>query len=481
MRAVSKAAVVTGWMMVCASLLTGCVVPLPVPPPPPPLECDVTHEGDLILQGDEVFVIEDTVYCQKGDIKVYDNASLILRRSTLIFEQAYHGEFKFYFYAASSFLSEEAAIVSDHAYGIHFHDQSTGQVSNSNLSEAQFNLPDNTFLSIARSEVMFFQLWNSATLEVETSRVNELGGWAQANETARIVDLRPGYFGDWNLHRDNQVQGWSLDITLVDSVVNNLGFGVGGSASFVFENCQIGLDVRDEAEVVVRNSEIGAAGFVFKQGQTLTVDGLTKGYVSYWSLQDIAQTPTGRPSLIIENSEILRFWNIWNNGADLTVIDSDLGYLWSAGVIIPDTIVTRSQINSLVFQSHQGTVRFSNSSVSWRFFPPHDSVSSIEGTVTFGMDNIEFEEGPWRNSAIERKFPVVVQDSAGGPLAGMDLDLSCPDGQRWSGKTDSEGKASFEIVFNDDNFTMTCSLNAPSLSQQVGVGLLIDTPLVIRA
>ena len=85
-----------------------------------------THYGDLIISGNDVFIIENETFYHTGNIFVYDNAKLIIRNSTLIFEQAYHGEFKFYFYDTASFIVQDASILSHHAYALHFFEQSIG-------------------------------------------------------------------------------------------------------------------------------------------------------------------------------------------------------------------------------------------------------------------------------------------------------------------------------------------------------------------
>jgi len=58
-----------------------------------PASADTTHDGDIVLTGDEVLVIENTTYTQKGNIFIRDNAQLIIQNATLILDVSFHEEF----------------------------------------------------------------------------------------------------------------------------------------------------------------------------------------------------------------------------------------------------------------------------------------------------------------------------------------------------------------------------------------------------
>lgn len=55
-----------------------------------------THEGDIVLTGNQVLIIADTEYTQTGNIFVRDQAKLSIKNSTIIFNQRYHEEFAIY-------------------------------------------------------------------------------------------------------------------------------------------------------------------------------------------------------------------------------------------------------------------------------------------------------------------------------------------------------------------------------------------------
>jgi hypothetical protein len=274
------------------------------------------------------------------------------------------------------------------------------------------------------------------------------------------------------------VEDWGVDITLTDSDVRNWGFAASGSSVMTFDNCRFGLDLRENADATVMNSDLVVVGLVFEAGQTIVLRELRRGFLTQWDIEHGVVGYAGGPRLEIDNCELERFWNIWNTGADLAVVGCELGYLWLAGSIGPVTTVEGSTIDSLVFAEHHGTVRFSNTIVSWRFFPPFNGATRIEGDVRFLMDHLTFEEGDWHNATIVREFPVVVVDASGFPLAGVALQLHSPSGGVvWSGESDAEGRADFEITFGDANSEDTWTLTAPSIEATKEVTLLTESPV----
>lgn len=441
-------------------------------------QCANTHVGDLVVQGNEVLLIDGTTYCQTGNIYCSDDARLVITNGTLVFNQRYHQEHMLYFSGNASLEITAGSIESQYACTMIFDGLSSASVADSQISGAQFMLHESAALSLTRSEALYVQMWDSSALNAEGTWITEVNPWAGGIATAEISGLRPGHLAAWDLRAESPVQDWGINIAIKDSTVHTWTFGAVGSSQLLFDDCGIRLDVRDDADVTVRNSDLEIVGLVFGPGQTIVLRNLRSGHLSQWSIEHGVEGYTGKPQLEIENCELGRFWNITNTGADLTVVGCELGYLWLTGAIGPVTTVESSTIDSLVFAGHYGTVRFSSTVVSWRFFPPSNGATRIEGGVKFLMDHLTFDEGEWHNATIVRGFPVSVVDASGLPLVGVALQLLSQSGEVvWSGETDAEGRADFEIAFGDTTYQDTWTLAVPSMEATRAVALLTESPI----
>jgi len=440
--------------------------------------CSDTHYGDLVLQGNDELVIDGTTYCQTGNIYVSDNARLVITSGTLVFNQRYHGEYRLYFSGSAGFQVTDGSIESPYAYGLVFSDSSAGLIDDSPIGGAQFVLAGTSSLSIIRSDALNISVSGSARLQVVSSEINEVALNAEGSVRAEIANVRPGYFPHWDLRADNATENWGINITLEDSRVGAWNVSASGSSALTFDNCNLGLGLRENAYVAARNSDLWYVSLTFGPGQTIVLRDLRRGVVTHWDIEHGVQGNAGGVRLAIDNCELESYWNIFNTGADLTVVGCELGYLWLAGAIGPVTIVESSTIDSLVFSGHYGTVRFSSTVVSWRFFPPSNGATRIEGGVKFLMDHLNFEEGEWHNATIVREFPVSVLDASGLPLVGVALQLLSQSGEVvWSGETDAEGRADFEIAFGDTNYQDTWTLAVPSTEATRAVALLTGSPI----
>ena len=445
------------------------------------LPCDTTHVGDLVLQGNDVLLIDGETYCQTGDIRVQDNAQLLITSGTLVFNQSYHGEYHLRISGDARFEVVDGDIESDFAYGFYVSDQAEVRIVRSPTTEAQFQLGGSSSLTLEDSDILIAQLWGGATLTATDSFINELVGWAGGTAVADITAIRPGLFPDWDLRTENTIANWDIDITLINTRVDHWGFGAEGSSTLQFDDCRFGLDARDTSDVIVRNSDLTAVGLTFHDGQTILLEDLRTGYMANWDAHSGIPGDPGTRSVVIENCNLERYWNVWNTGADLTVRNCELGYLWSADSIAPTTVVEGSTIESLVFAEHEGTVSMDGVIVTERFFPPSGCTSNIVGEVEFQLDELTFEEGVWSSSEITREYPVFVLDDTGAPAVGVVVELHAPGGALvWSDDTDGTGSVSPTIAFDDGNYDDTWTLSVPSYGASEPIRLLTDTPVVFQ-
>jgi len=403
-----------------------------------------------------------------------------MQSGKLIFIEAYFQEFHFAFHDQSSAIIEYSSIEGTYyAHSLNFYDSTTGRVANSDLSKGQLFVEASSAVAVDSSSVLHIRCQDSCRLNIMGSSINEIASAAEFSAVATLTAIKPGYYTDWDLHRDNAIQNWPIDITLLNTTVSNWNFDIGGSATVLFEDCNIGqLAPADQSDVTVRNSTVASPVLFFSQDQTIGLKELKTGYIGHWSLQNL--DPEIRRIFIIENSEIINGWYVTTGAADLTIVDSELVRLW-AGFDTPtaEARVITSHVKELAPWGHRGTLTFQDTVVD-TVANPQNCSSRFGGTVRFANKQPHSFFGSWYNSTITREFPVLVQDSSGSPLPNVELELYSPQGDLiWSGTSDPEGKAVFEIIFDDSNYDKTWTLKAPALGLATEARFLTDTPITL--
>jgi len=232
-----------------------------------------------------------------------------------------------------------------------------------------------------------------------------------------------------------------------------------------------------DTEVRVVDSWVGELSIRFHgyAHTTTRISNLGPGYYSDWSF---------RRDAYAENHEL-----------DLTLLNTTIE-AWSISIYGNEEFQCERCELSRIFMRDEGIAKLINTTVgSLELFSWAGSINAQDGVVDFldyvrnstgiiqGTVNFITKQNPdWLNSTISRKFPVEIRDSVGSPLAGISLELFSPSNQLvWLGASDLEGKAVFEITFDDDNFDKTWTLKAPDLGVEEKVRFLTNTPIVIMA
>ncbi len=353
-----------------------------------------------------------------------------------------------------------------------------GAMSPIDLSSAQFFMTDNSRLGLENCSVLHLDISGSSSLTASRCNLDAVA-INITNNSQGTLKLQTGHYDNWDLHTDNDLQDVPTNITLEDTRVDNWNCNVGGSTNITFSESEVSqLAVADKANVTVDDCIIGMPVIRFSTGRAIRIDGLGSGFIVDWHLTSLE--PTSPISLYIRNSTIEYGWMIFSYGTPLTIKGSKITRLSLSGACIQDTVITGSDLGDLVLNRYYGTVDFDNSVVE-DLWNSRNSISHIKGTVSFSKKQPFAEEGPWYNSSITREFPVLVKDASGSPLPKTILNLYSPDGSLiWTGMTDAEGKAVFEITFDDNNSEAQWALKAPALGATITVGLLTDTPILVQ-
>jgi len=353
------------------------------------IRCDILHEGDLIIEGNEVLTIEGIVYCQIGNIIVKDNATLRLIDAKLIFQET--GEWTY----------------------IRTQDNATLRIQQMKVPPKGLN------------EMTFDE---KSSVLIEDSNLE----WFHCHDEATVV-LRNSTFRDFHPHT-------SCSVEVSDSVIGNIG---------------ILLDIPNEQH---------------------TVSNLHPGLHEYWNFQ--AENPEANVgyNIILINTSVDSF-DVFNNVGPVVAFINDSTLVSIGCYIGSDYFINNTETDDLRFDQFTGNITFHNTIVKSWISAYNGTDAIMRGDLTLHTASASFD-----SARIQRFYNVFVQDSNGAPLPYIPLRLYDFDGMEvWRGETDNEGKASFSIVFNDDNYTKRWTLKAPTLGIEREVRFLTDTPILIIA
>lgn len=107
-----------------------CLTPQALPSQTPPRQV-ITHEGPLVLKGTQVYTIENATFIQHGPIEVYDQAQLIIRDSTVEFQQGYHEEFQWRFQGSAQLIVQRSTVNSPFRHTTSFAASSRASIESS--------------------------------------------------------------------------------------------------------------------------------------------------------------------------------------------------------------------------------------------------------------------------------------------------------------------------------------------------------------
>lgn len=103
----------------------------------------------------------------------------------------------------------------------------------------------------------------------------------------------------------------------------------------------------------------------------------------------------------------------------------------------------------------------------------------LSGEIKF--TNLTLSDVAWEKGEITREYPVIVKYENNNPISNAELELYDKNNQLvWSGSTNEEGKAYFEIKFGKSNYEDKWELKLAGESElHAEIGFLSDTPIEI--
>ncbi|MGD8565258.1 MAG: hypothetical protein PVF96_02805 [Candidatus Bathyarchaeota archaeon] len=257
------------------------------------------HQGDLIIQGNNVTIIEGDFHLN-GSLIIEENATLILRNAVLNFTQSY--SYQFYMNIQHPIAGrprlniENSTITSNHYLYVQFYANSS--IIGDTLSsppEIRFYTHDASETTLSNSQLYQIHAFSSSTVTTSDSQFDWLVGEGYSNITAynctiesaraggnanfivnesRVTydiisevysvncsmnDLQSGNVNYWNLGMNSSIivapTGWTPNLTVINSDISSWSFILRGFSNATISNCKLTrLGSEDYAVVHVHNS-----------------------------------------------------------------------------------------------------------------------------------------------------------------------------------------------------------------------------------
>lgn len=477
--------------------------PESTPTPPVPDEQQLTethHSGDLILSGNETYIIENQRFFIDGSIIVEDSASLILKNANLIVKNLFPWEYGILVRDKATFVAENSVLESPAQMNLVAEKGGTLILSNfTSIGDIGITV-DGANVFIENSKRPFAQLfWKLTGPEGYPSQFHAV------NSTLGRVDLT---LGGLDLRRseaeDIEIRG------LKPGKIEKIQFKTSEGAMFNLEDSSVEYWVIEfsscsKKRLTVKDSHLDSIWFCFLPDNsdigikdlkpTLYSDriiqqGSQGGYLRLINTRvDWYKLLLYGVNAVIEDAESVQVAP-WGNAHVVvkdSIVDWGVRLRGNETVKFVNTLIKERGIWLLVGQVHDPThggdshiIEFSSSTIDTEITIACQ-YGEIKGDVSIltPIDDVNFQSG-----TILREYPVIIKDENGNPLPNVSIELIDPEGRSvWSGMTDKGGKALLTIEFTKENYTDEWQLEArvDNIGISRKLGFLTSTPITIEA
>jgi hypothetical protein len=448
----------------------------------PEYENQMVQQGDLLLEGEDVLLIENCTYVLNGQLLVKDNARLILRNAELFIQEKREwasgvnlipAPVHMGFNNSAVFKAHNSSIIyPDSSASIGFLQNSEAVIDSSRLDSVNIYGDEESTICVSDSTIGTINVAGGANFELYNSEVSSISCYS-------IVD-RMRWFrseSDWERCR---VEVWNSTLDHLHLKAKNCdatilaplkGFHRSWN-SYEHVACERGIVLN----VTFHNTEV--TGDYWGLSAEL-------GNLRVENSKDVEYISVRNGSLNASNSSI-RFLTCDTNSA-VCIENCNMDWLSFEGGV--DADISGSKAELLILDDFEGSLQmdmFSAEEVSL-----YGQVEAyMEGSALFGEDATG-EELYWDSGFIVRSFEV---GTRGGDRVLPNVRLTLyddDDNAVWSGQTDKNGEASFNITFchwwplyeqfkyvNDYEDTWRLEATDGEFTKNATVCLFNDTPIV---
>jgi len=415
---------------------------------------EIFHNGDLIIDGAQTFVIENCSFIQTGNIYVEDYAKLVVQNATLWLNQTDAFQFNIRVTISGILEAKNACLTSQTNFGIYLNDFSHAKISltttqpeGQSLLVGTFILSDNSQIEMDDSKIYDMNGYGSSSISIHNSIVSEI--LALVHCTVNIYN---------------------------STVISRLG--VTGGATVAAYNCTV-------AEPWLNFSPYGTYFY-----SKANLQNLNPGYYQFWKITLNATVEGTGFDLTLQDVWITKGWLV--EAVTTNILGLRLKVIVSNSTIRlyllfdPDVSIYNSTIYLLYMNLFLGTLFFDATALTSIIV--QGAKCHIHGNATFPMDTtiywVPSSTLPphYPNNSIERDYDVITRGINGDVMGNATLTLFDKNDELvWNGTTDSLGEANFSLTFTDENYTDAFRLVAvkEELFATQNVTFLSDTPIIL--
>jgi len=464
-------------------------------------EDEIYHTGDLIVEGNETYVIENVKFWIKGNIHVKDNAKLIIKNSYVIIHDSYKDEFCVSIRDKAQLIVENSVLNATYLVP----------------ADANIPIPMADFVATVEDNATVimkntYSHWRFAALEqgkitIESSKVPSV--WVTFSSQVNITDSI--------IYRSIllQFRDEDQDIELSGLTANQRNLSLYyklGNGFLILENTyvsswEIDLTHHFKKNLTIKDSHIKLIQLNFDE--YVRISNIKPGYFDNWNIHQNVQghtlwnltltnvTVEGWKLITLNDAYIDNYEGIldpWND-KEVIVINSYVNldgrgsrYLKLVNTTVNNIRLHYGPIPKGGPASANFSIEFVNSIIEG-YIEIALNHAFFRGNVSFRLgshswllhekmplENVNFQKG-----MVIREYPLFVKDENGDPAYNASISLYSPEGELISSRvTNEKGVALFNITFTKENYDKKWNLkivyNGMTFFKEVS--FLTSTPIV---
>lgn len=405
---------------------------------------EIIHEGDLIIDGTQVYVIENCTYIQAGDIYVRDYSKLNVRNALLDIDQNYT-QFNVIVDDHATLTMKNSGTKSSFWFSVSVGGFAKAQIEDSEMIDVGLiGGSGNSELSIANSTVMEIHVSDSSRIEILNSKILWTTNlhFHPPNE-AYLNNLQPGYFESWNIHSNQTVKNVNYELTLRNTTIYNWG-----------------LMLDYDSLVEVSSSTISRIIQTYYDASAQIKDILPGSWINL---------RVGE--MILDNCVVAGHWHFTFSNTDFTILNSSI----HTRMVDSKGSIAKSFVDWTVF--HGENVLYFNKTLWTGYIGFLHSDVYVSGDVQILSPFLSWSP----ESVVTRNYNLIVRNMSNIPVANVELTLfDQNDTVVWNGVSNSLGRADFNLTYTDSNCTDALrveSFKEGFYSISEDVSFLSDTPM----
>lgn len=432
------------------------------------------HNGNLIIDGIQTFIIENCTYIQTGNIEVKDYGKLVARNVEIQINQSYFNQYELRVEDYAALVLEDAFLGSDwpidlrfmgHSsitfnkvvfVGIGFGDFYFDEYSSADICnftfEKEYNMGFGGYSQgyITNSTIHYIGPAETSHVRVSNSTILIVELWFADGETVDVHGLRSGFSEYLDLREKVSSSYHAFDLELSSTSANWW------------------LNVPYSSRTTISDSTIALFGVDVSPSISISLEGLEPGFYEFKNIGGITLNKTGI-------TECMRVHMVGARDSICTISDSKVHLFPGCNSII---YLTDSVVEYIITSGRNfyGSLHFDNTTC--RGISTFTSSFYMYGNISFK----DFGDISWHLSNITRNYNVIAREINGSATENVELVLFDHDNSNvWNGLTDNLGEANINITFTDSNYTDTLRLEAVkgNLSAIASIAFLSDTPVTL--